>query len=145
MVGLSVSRRCRRRGPVVAAGIVSVSLSFRAAVVLPDDLTHATDDLDVLGGHLWVPGSWHGQEREVFGADPAVLPAHVRVERVARLGHSAAQDAPEAVAVGMLVLHVGAEGVGVLVDLAADVAGTRVRGPHTVEVEAWTTWKTLFE
>lgn len=63
----------------------------------------------------------------------------MRVQGVPGLGHGAAQHTPEPVAVGVFVLHVGAQRVGVLVDLPADVARPRVCRTHTVEVKARTT------
>jgi hypothetical protein len=59
-----------------------------------------------------------------------MLPRHVGVERVARLRNCAAEHAPVARADGVLVLHVGAQGVRGPIDLPALGAGARVRGAH---------------
>lgn len=53
----------------------------------------------------------HGHDGQVFGADAAVLAAHVRVQRVARFGHRAAQHATVAGAHCVLVLQVSAQRV----------------------------------
>ena len=46
-----------------------------------------------------------------LGADPPVLATHVAVQRVAGLGDGAAENAAVAGADGVLVLHVGSQGV----------------------------------
>ena len=46
-----------------------------------------------------------------LGADPPVLPAHVAVQGVPRLGHRATQDAPVARAHRVFIFHVSAQGV----------------------------------
>ena len=57
-----------------------------------------------LAGQLRVEGGGHGEDGEVLGADAPVLAAHVRVQRVAGLGHGAAQHAAVSRAQGVLVL-----------------------------------------
>ena len=47
-----------------------------------------------------------------LGADPPVLATHVAVQRVAGLGYRPAEHAAVAGADGVLVLHVGSQGVG---------------------------------
>ena len=46
-----------------------------------------------------------------LGADPPVLATHVAVQRVAGLGYCPAEHAAVAGADGVLVLHVGSQGV----------------------------------
>ena len=89
-----------------------------------------------LAGQVGVEGSRHGEDREVLGGDPAVLARHVRVETVTTLGHRPAEDAPVARADGVLVLHVGPQGVGRPVDLPALGAGPGVGGsdPHHLQL-----------
>ena len=54
----------------------------------------------------------------------------MRVKTVPRLGHRATQHASVARTDGVLVLHVGPQGVGGPVDLAALGTGSGVCGPH---------------
>jgi len=61
------------------------------------------------------------------------------MERIPTLSHSSAKNTPEAVAVGVLIFHVSSQGVGVLVDLTAELARSGVRSSHAIEVERTTT------
>ena len=45
------------------------------------------------GGEFGVEGRGHGDDGEVLGGDAPVLARHVRVQRVPRLRHRAAEDA----------------------------------------------------
>ena len=46
------------------------------------------------GGQFGVEGRGHGHDGQVLGRDAPVLPGHVRVQGVPRLGHGAAEHAP---------------------------------------------------
>lgn len=81
-------------------------------------------------GEIRIEGAGHRQHGQVLGRDATVLARHVRVERVPRLGHGTAQHAPVAGTDGVLVLEMGAQGVGRTVDLAALGAGSGVSGSH---------------
>ncbi len=64
-----------------------------------------------------------------------MLAGHVRVQGVARLGHGATQHAAVSGANGVLVLHVGAQGVSGAVDLAALRTRARVGGADAHHVQ----------
>ena len=55
--------------------------------------------------------STHNNIFSHLGADPPVLATHVAVQRVAGLGYRPAEHAAVAGADGVLVLHVGSQGV----------------------------------
>jgi len=65
----------------------------------------------------------HGDDWQVLGADASVLSRHVRVQRIARLGHRPAQDAAVARANGVLVLQMRPQRVGRPVNFACNSSG----------------------
>ena len=71
-----------------------------------------------------------------LGADPPVLATHVAVQRVAGLGDGAAENAAVAGADGVLVLHVGSQGVRRPVNFSTARAGPGVcrPDPHHFEL-----------
>lgn len=62
----------------------------------------------------------HGDDGQVLGADASVLSRHVRVQRIARLGHRPAQDAAIPWTNRVLVLQMRPQGVGRPVNFACN-------------------------
>ena len=123
-----------RPGPPALSGRPNTQMVLLCSLI-KKGLDHYIHYLDTglreeLAGEVGVKWSRHREDREVLGGYSPMLARHVGMEAVAGLGHGAAEDAAVARAERVLVLHVGAQGVGRPVDLAALGAGPGVRGPH---------------
>ena len=79
--------------------------SFRFIFTRRDLFTFDPGFSEETRGEYGVEGRRHGYDGQVFGADTAVLPRHVRMERISRFGNGAAQHATVARTHGVFVLQ----------------------------------------
>ena len=70
------------------------------------------------GGKNRVKRGRHGDDRQVLGAYPAVLPRHVRVERIPRFGNRPAENASVTGTHRVLVFQMGPQSVRRTINLA---------------------------